>query len=40
MKVCRGVRGAVPVLSNKETDIVAATDKLLGELINMNGILV
>ena len=39
MKVCRGVRGAVPVVSNTETDILAATDKLLGELINRNGIL-
>ncbi|MFL2650608.1 MAG: chorismate mutase [Anaerolineales bacterium] len=39
MKVCRGVRGAVPVISNTGTDILAATDKLLGELINRNGIL-
>ena len=38
MTVCRGVRGAVPVVSNTERDILAATDKLLSELINKNGI--
>ena len=38
MTVCRGVRGAVPVVSNTEKDILAATDKLLSELINKNGI--
>ena len=39
MKVCRGVRGAVPVVSNTKRDILDATDKLLGELINRNGII-
>ncbi|MDP6769183.1 MAG: chorismate mutase [Anaerolineales bacterium] len=39
MTVCRGVRGAVPVMSNTESDILAAAERLLSELIDRNGIL-
>ena len=39
MTVCRGVRGAVPVISNTESDILAAAERLLSELINRNGII-
>jgi len=39
MIVCRGVRGAVPVISNTESDILAAAERLLSELINRNGII-
>lgn len=39
MTVCRGVRGAVPVISNTESDILAAAERLLSELIDRNGIL-
>ena len=39
MTVCRGVRGAVPVISNTENDILAAAERLLSELINRNGII-
>jgi len=39
MTVCRGVRGAVPVISNTENDILAAAERLLSELIDRNGIL-
>ena len=39
MTFCRGVRGAVPVISNTESDILAAAERLLSELINRNGII-
>ncbi len=39
MTVCRGVRGAVPVMSNTESDILAAAERLLSELISRNGII-
>ena len=39
MTVCRGIRGAVPVISNTEKDILAASERLLSELIDRNGII-
>ena len=39
MTACRGIRGAVPVLSNTEKDILAAAERLLSELIDRNGII-
>tara|TARA_B100000470_G_C19495572_1_gene260753 strand:- start:91 stop:477 length:387 start_codon:yes stop_codon:yes gene_type:complete len=39
MTVCRGIRGAVPVISNTEKDILAAAERLLNELIDRNGII-
>ena len=39
MTVCRGIRGAVPVISNTEKDILAAAERLLSELIDRNGII-
>jgi chorismate mutase len=36
--VIRGVRGATTIESNKETEIIAATEKLLFEMIKKNDI--